>query len=63
MAVPKPRRAPRASSEQGGAVDDFEVAVAQLEEVMMDAGFNERVGAFMAANCHEFEEGDENKLS
>ena len=29
---------------------------------MMDEGFNERVGAFITSKCHEFDEGDENKL-
>ena len=36
--------------------------VMHLETVMMDPGFNERVGAFMRSHCHEFDEGEENKL-
>lgn len=42
--------------------DSFEAMVATLEEVMMDEGFNEKVGAFMQEHCHEFDEGEENKL-
>ena len=42
--------------------NEFEMVVMQLEEVMMDQGFNERVGAFMRTHCHEFDEGEENKL-
>ena len=49
-------------SEEGSAGDDFEVAVAQLEEVMMDEGFNDLVGGFMKKHCGEFDEGEENKL-
>ena len=39
--------------------DSFEAMVATLEEVMMDEGFNEKVGAFMQEHCHEFDEGEE----
>jgi len=40
----------------------FEQTVMELELIMMDTGFNERVGAFLTAHCQDFEEGDENKL-
>ena len=42
--------------------DPFVAMVAMLEEVMMDEGFNDMVGAFMNKHCHEFEDGEENKL-
>ena len=42
--------------------EEFEMLVAQLEAVMMDPAFNERVGDFMRAHCAEFDEGEENKL-
>ena len=45
-----------------GAGGSFEGLVAQLEVIMMDEGFNERVGEFMTMHCHKFEEGEENKL-
>ena len=54
-----------ATNTSGGGTsgeDEFEMLVAQLEAVMMDPAFNERVGDFMRAHCAEFDEGEENKL-
>ena len=47
-----------------GKVDasSFEGMVAMLEDIMMDEGFNDLVGGFMKQHCHEFDEGEENKL-
>ena len=36
--------------------------IAMLEDVMMDEGFNDKVGAFMNEHCHHFDDGEENKL-
>jgi len=48
----------------GGEVapGSFEAMVAMLEDIMMDEGFNDLVGGFMNQHCHEFDEGEENKL-
>ena len=44
------------------APGSFEAMVAMLEDIMMDEGFNDLVGGFMNQHCHEFDEGEENKL-
>ena len=36
--------------------------IMRLETIMMDEGFNERVGTFMRTHCHKFDESEENKL-
>jgi len=41
----------------------FEQTMMELETIMMDEAFNKRVGAFLTSHCHEFDEGDENKLA
>ena len=50
------------SGAAAGEQDSFQVLVAMLEDVMMDEAFNQKVGAFMQKHCHEFSEGEENKL-
>ena len=45
------------------ADSSFEQTMMQLEQIMMDEAFNKRVGDFLTAHCHEFDEGDENKLA
>lgn len=41
----------------------FDAAILELEQVMMEPAFNDKVSAFIAANCSEFDDSDENKLS
>ena len=40
----------------------FDAAIMELEQVMMEPTFTQKVGAFIAENCGEFDDGDENKL-
>lgn len=44
------------------AKDPFDVAMAELEVLMMDEGLNASVDAFTKEHCGEFEAGEENKL-
>jgi len=51
--------------DQGGsksASDPFELALAELEVLMMDESLNDSVDAFTKEHCKIFEHGDENKL-
>jgi len=51
-----------ASGAGSGSDSMFDAAIMELEQIMMEPAFNERVGAFMAANCNEFDDTEENKL-
>ena len=50
------------SDSSGKAQDPFDMALSELEVLMMDEGLNARVDAFTKQHCGEFEPGDENKL-
>lgn len=51
------------SSDDGSkTTDPFALALQELEVLLMDEAFNERVDAFSTQHCGEFEPGDENKL-
>ena len=49
-------------ADDGAPSDPFDVALSELESLMMDEGLNAMVDAFTKENCGEFERGDENKL-
>lgn len=40
----------------------FDEIIGSLQDLVMDASFEERQGAFGRAHCHHFEDTDENKL-
>lgn len=42
--------------------DSFDEILGELEVLMMDESFNERVDAFTAKHCAQFDAGEENKL-
>lgn len=51
-----------ASQGHSGDADPFDAALRELEVVLMDEAFNRFVDDFSLKHCHEFEQGDENKL-
>ena len=51
-----------ATDDGSSTKDAFSRILQELEVMLMDEEFNERVDAFAEEHCHEFEDSDENKL-
>jgi ADP-ribosylation factor 2-binding protein len=51
-----------ATDDGSSTKDAFSLILQELEVMLMDEAFNERVDAFAEEHCHEFEDSDENKL-
>ena len=46
----------------GESADTFDQVLSELETLMMDEELNAKMDAFTSEHCHEFDDGDENKL-
>lgn len=58
----EPAAAEEVIASSSAPADSFDEILGELEVLMMDESFNDRVDAFTALHCGEFDAGEENRL-